>query len=265
MAGGCALNCSMNGVLLRSDNVDNIFIQPAAHDVGTALGAALSVYKDVVGHRPGIVMEHPYYGPDYTNEEIENELKRFKTNSYKRSNDITKEAAALIAEDKTIGWFQGRMEFGPRALGGRSIIANPKNKEMKDIVNKGIKGREPWRPFAPSFLESDYRDYIKAPYNSPNSPFMVIAFQAIEEKVSDIASAAHVDNTVRVQTVRKETAPKYWELISEFKKLTGVPAVLNTSFNVAGQPIVCTPRDAIMTYFGCGLDYLAIEDYLVWK
>jgi carbamoyltransferase len=252
----------MNGVLLRSEHVDNIFIQPAAHDIGTALGAALSVYKDVVGHRPNIVLEHPYYGPDYTNEEVEQELKKFKISNYKRCYDIAKEAAALIAENKTIGWFQGRMEFGPRALGGRSIIANPKNKDMKDIVNKSIKGREPWRPFAPSFLEEDYVDYVKHPYNSP---FMIIAFEAIEEKVSDIASAAHVDNTVRVQTVRKEIFPRYWNLINEFKKITGVPAVLNTSFNVAGQPIVCTPRDAIMTFFGCGLDYLAIEDYLVWK
>ena len=262
MSGGCALNCSMNGVLLRSDHVDNIFIQPAAHDVGTALGAALSVYKDITGHRPNIVLEHPYYGPDYTNEEVEHELKRFKINNYKRCNDIAKEAATLIAENKTIGWFQGRMEFGPRALGGRSIIANPKNKDMKDIVNKGIKGREPWRPFAPSFLEEDYVDYVKNPYHSP---FMIIAFQGIEDKVPDIVSATHVDNTIRVQTVRKEIFPRYWSLINEFKKITGVPAVLNTSFNVAGQPIVCTPRDAIMTFFGCGLDYLAIEDYLVWK
>jgi carbamoyltransferase len=154
------------------------------------------------------------------------------------------------------------MEFGPRALGGRSILGNPKNKDMKDIVNKSIKGREPWRPFAPSFLAEDAADYVKQPYKSP---FMIIAFQAIEEKVSEIASAAHVDNTVRVQTVRKKIFPRYWELINEFKKITEVPALLNTSFNVAGQPIVCTPRDAIMTFFGCGLDYLAIEDYLVWK
>ena len=262
MAGGCALNCSMNGVLLRSDHVDNIFIQPAAHDIGTALGAALSVYKDVMGHRPDIVLEHPYYGPDYTNAEVEYELKRYKLSNYKRCNDIAKETAALIADNKTVGWFQGRMEFGPRALGGRSILGNPKNKDMKDIVNKSIKGREPWRPFAPSFLAEDYANYVKEPRESP---FMIIAFQAIEEKVSDIASAAHVDNTVRVQTVRKEIFPRYWELINEFKKITGVPALLNTSFNVAGQPIVCSPRDAIMTFFGCGLDYLAIEDYLVWK
>ena len=262
MAGGCALNCSMNGVLLRSDHVDNIFIQPGAHDIGTALGAALSVYKDVTGHRPEIVLEHPYYGPDYTNEEVEYELKRYKLNNYKRCGDIAKETAALIADNKSVGWFQGRMEFGPRALGGRSILGNPQNKDMKDIVNKSIKGRESWRPFAPSFLAEDYANYVKEPYNSP---FMIIAFQAIEEKVSEIASAAHVDNTVRVQSVRKEVAPRYWELINEFKKITGVPALLNTSFNVAGQPIVCSPRDAIMTFFSCGLDYLAIEDYLVWK
>ncbi len=262
MSGGCALNCSMNGVLLRSDHVDSIFVQPAANDAGTALGAALSVYKDVVGHRPDIILEQPYYGPDYTNEEVEYELKRYKLNNYKRCNDIAKETATLIADNKTVGWFQGRMEFGPRALGGRSILANPKNKEMKDIINKSVKGREPWRPFAPSFLAEDYNAYVKQPYNSP---FMIIAFQAVEEKVSDIASAAHIDNTVRVQTVRKEVFPKYWELINEFKKITGVPALLNTSFNVAGQPIVCSPRDAIMTFFGCGLDYLAIEDYLVWK
>lgn len=262
MAGGCALNCSMNGVLQRSEHVDNIFIQPAAHDVGTALGAAVSVYKDVEGHRPDIVLEHPYYGPDYTNEEVELELKRFKINEYKKCNNIAKEVAALIADNKAIGWFQGRMEFGPRALGGRSIIANPKNKDMKDIVNKGIKGREPWRPFAPSFLADEYNDYVKDPCNSP---FMIIAFQGIEEKMKDIVSATHIDNTIRVQTVRKETSPKYWDVINEFRKISGVPAVLNTSFNVAGQPIVCSPRDAIMTFFGCGLDYLAIEDYLVWK
>ena len=262
MSGGCALNCSMNGVLLRTNHVDNIFVQPAANDVGTALGAAVTVYKEVAGHRPNIILNHPYYGPDYTNEHVANELKQFKVRNYKHCNTITKEVAALLADNKTIGWFQGRMEFGPRALGGRSILANPKNREMKDIVNKEIKGREPWRPFSPSILESRCSTYVKDPCNSP---FMIIAFQGIEQNISEIISAAHIDNTIRVQTVRKDTHPKYWELISEFEKITGVPAVLNTSFNVAGQPIVCSPRDAIMTFFGCGLDYLAIEDYLVWK
>ncbi len=162
----------------------------------------------------------------------------------------------------TISWFQGRIEFGPRALGGRSILANPKNKEMKDIINKSIKGRESWRPFAPSFLEDDFHHYVKNPYKSP---FVTIEFQAVEEKLPDIVSATHVDNTIRVQTVSKEIFPKYWNLINEFKKITGVPAILNTSFNVAGEPIVCSLRDAITTFYGCGLDYLAIEDYLVWK
>lgn len=262
LAGGCALNCSMNGKLVRLPDVDHVFIQPAAHDVGTALGAAVQVHREITGSRPKIRFNHALWGPEYSNHEIEEILKRSHLSTYKRSPELCKEVAELLIHGKIVGWFQGRMEVGPRALGARSILADPRTIEIKDILNKNVKGREPWRPFAPSFLAEDFGEYVENPYASP---FMIIAFQGKDGIVQNIQGATHVDRTVRAQTVERRIQPKYWEVINEFKKLAGVPAVLNTSFNVAGQPIVCTPFDALSTFFACGLDYLAIGDFLVWK
>ena len=262
LAGGCALNCSMNGKLLGLPHVDHIFIQPAAHDSGTALGAAVQVHREMSGSRPQIRFTHAFWGPEYSNGEIEEVLKRSHVSTYKRSPEICKEVAEILIQGKIVGWFQGRAEVGPRALGSRSILADPRTIEIKDGLNKNVKGREPWRPFAPSFLSEEFGEYVVNPYDSP---FMIIAFQGKDGIIENIQGAAHVDHTVRVQTVERNIQPEYWEVINEFKKLTGVPAVLNTSFNVAGQPMVCTPFDALSTFFACGLDYLAMGDFLVWK
>ncbi len=261
MAGGLALNCSMNGKLLQTEHVDNIFIQPAAGDAGTSLGAAVKVWVDKTGKRPNTTFNHPYWGPGFTNEEIEIALKLAKV-KYTRPADIGADVASLLVENKIVGWFQGRMEVGPRALGARTILANPRTGEMKDVVNNQVKFREPWRPFAPSMLMGAGNDYVDGAYPSP---FMIIAFNTKKEKLDEIPAAIHVDGTCRIQTVDKAVNPRYWHMIDQFGKRTGTPVVLNTSFNVAGQPIVCTPAEALATQFRCGMDYLAVGDFLVSK
>jgi carbamoyltransferase len=261
MAGGTALNCSCNGKLLTLPHVKRIFVQPAAADCGTALGAAVYAHVKLTGERPRTRFNHLFWGPQFTNDEIEVVLKQAKV-PYRKVERIGEETAKLLVQNKIVGWFQGRMEVGPRALGGRSIVANPTDPRMKDAVNNNVKFREPWRPFAPSILAEYMEEYFGTTHPSP---FMILAFQAREEVKGKIPAALHVDGTGRPQTVEKETNPWYWELIDEFRKLTGVPVVLNTSFNVAGQPIVCTPKDAIGTFYICGLDALAIGDFIVEK
>jgi carbamoyltransferase len=261
MAGGTALNCSCNGKLLSLPHVKRIFVQPAAADCGTALGAAVYAHVKLTGRRPQTRFNHLYWGPEFSNQEIEPVLRQAKV-PYRKVEDIGAETAKLIRDNKIVGWFQGRMEVGPRALGGRSILANPLDVRMKDAVNNHVKFRESWRPFAPSILAEHMEEYFGTRHPSP---FMILAFQAREEVKSKIPAALHVDGTGRPQTVERETNPRYWSLISEFKKLTGVPVVLNTSFNVAGQPIVCTPKDALGTFYICGLDALSIGDFIVEK
>ncbi|HEY2777898.1 MAG TPA: carbamoyltransferase C-terminal domain-containing protein [Gaiellaceae bacterium] len=262
LAGGVALNCSCNGRLLSLPHVERLFVQPAASDAGTALGAAAHVYTQQTGKRPRPApFAHPYWGPEYTNDEIESDLHQSKLD-YRRSDDVGADAAKLIADDNIVGWFQGRMEVGPRALGARSILANPTNPAMKDAVNKNVKFREPWRPFAPSILGEHMHEYFGTEHPSP---FMILAFEAEEAVRSRIPAALHVDNTGRPQTVTNDTNPKYWHLIDEFRKLTGVPVVLNTSFNVDSEPIVCTPRNALATFAISGMDALAIGDFIVEK
>jgi carbamoyltransferase len=263
LAGGTALNCSMNGKLALLPFVDEIFIQPAAYDAGTALGAALTVYVEKTKKRPEWHMEHAYWGPEFSNEEIEAALEAFSTDlPYRKSNDIFTETAQILAQGKIVGWFQGRSEIGPRALGNRSILANPSLAEMKDRVNNEVKHREPWRPFAPSILEERIDRYVAHPMPSP---FMILAFDILPERQTEIISAAHVDGTIRPQSVNNVTNPRYWQLIKRFEEFTGIPAVLNTSFNVDSQPIVNTPEEAIDTFINCGIEVLAIGDYLVWK
>ncbi len=261
MAGGTALNCSCNGKLLSFPHVKRIFVQPAAADCGTALGAAVYAHVKLTGKRPTTHFNHMYWGPQFTNDEIEVVLKQAKV-PYRKVEHIGAETANLIHQDKIVGWFQGRMEVGPRALGGRSILANATKPHMKDAVNNNVKFREHWRPFAPSILAEHMEEYFGTKHPSP---FMILAFQAREEVKSKIPAALHVDGTGRPQTVERETNPRYWDLLNELKKLTGVPVVLNTSFNVAGQPIVCTPKDALGTFYICGLDALSIGDFIVEK
>jgi carbamoyltransferase len=262
LAGGVALNCSMNGTLLRSPFVDEIFIQPAAHDGGTALGAALAVHTKLTGKRPRFRMEHAYWGPEYDNDQILPALKAAGITHLRRSDDICRDTARVLRAGKIVGWFQGRAEVGPRALGSRSILADPSIPDMKDRVNLQVKRRESWRPFAPSMLEEYTDQYVE---HAAPSPFMILAFQACSDKLEAITSATHVDGSCRPQTVSRRIQPRYWGMIDAFRELSGIPVVLNTSFNIDSQPIVCSPADAAWTFLNCGLDYMAIGDYLVWK
>lgn len=262
VTGGVSLNCSVNGYILQLPFVDKLFVQPVSQDAGTALGAAVYAYVQRTNKRPVSKFDHTYFGSFYSNEYIEHMLKTAKITTYKKTKNIEKEVAKLLTEGAIIGWFQGKMEAGPRALGGRSILADPRKESMKDKVNI-IKNRELWRPLSPSILEEDAQSYLEGKYQ--RSPFMIIAYKTKANKRKEMPAVVHIDGTCRPQTVSKSTNPKYWNLINEFKRLTGVPVVLNTSFNLAGEPIVEKPEDTISTFFRCGLDYLAIGDYLIWK
>jgi len=236
-------------------------VQPAASDAGTALGAAVWAYVQRTGERPKTTFNHAYWGPEYDNDEIQATLDQAKI-TYRKVDDVSAETARLVADDKIVGWFQGRVEVGPRALGARSIIANPTNPQMKDAVNNNVKFREPWRPFAPSLLAEHMEEYFGTTHESP---FMILAFQARDDVASKIPATLHVDGSGRPQTVDRETNPRYWRMIDEFRKLTGVPVVLNTSFNVDSEPIVCTPKNALATLYMSGMDALAIGDFIVEK
>ena len=262
LAGGTALNCSMNGVLGQLPIVDDIFIQPAAHDAGSALGAALLAHQKLTGQRSTFVMKHPYWGPEYPNAEILAALQDSTLSHYHLSTNIVQETAKLLAAGKIVGWFQGRAEIGPRALGSRSILAHPGDPTMKDRVNLKVKKREPWRPFAPSILEEFVGDYL---LNARLSPFMLQAFTTRPERCADLCSAIHVDASCRPQTVSKKTNLRYWQLIDAFRQLTGIAAVLNTSFNIDSQTIVCRPAEAIWTFLHSDLEAMAIGDYVVLK
>jgi carbamoyltransferase len=259
IAGGLGLNCKLNGKIITSDFVDNIFVQPAAGDGGLSLGAALKLNRRL-GNINKYVMKEAYLGPEFNKDQIETELLR-KGFSYTKQNDISNISAELLAEGNIIGWFQGRMEFGPRALGNRSVLSDPRDKRIRDRSNR-LKGREIWRPVAPSMLAETAEDYLENYYPSP---FMTLTFKVREDKLDEVEGIVHVDGTCRPQTVEKEINPRYWSLISEFQKITGIPCVINTSFNAAGLPIACSPSDALFNFEKMGLDYLAIGDYLIEK
>jgi len=262
LTGGVSLNCLANTQVLKSEFVDDVFVQPLSSDAGTSLGAALQVYVDLYGKRPGFVMDHVYLGPEFSGGEIEKAIKKAEIPYYKKYKNIERVTAHLLAKGHIIGWFQGRMEAGPRALGNRSILANPSVFKMKDIINSRVKNREPWRPFAPSLLEEDVSGYL---IDVKESPFMILESKVRTNKIKDIVATVHVDGTVRPQTVSRKMNSRYWNLINEFKKTTGIPVLLNTSFNIAGEPIVCKPTEAISTFFRSGLDYLVMGDYLISK
>jgi carbamoyltransferase len=260
LAGGVALNCTGNGILMDQPFVKDIFIQPASSDAGTSIGAALLEYNKNYG-RAHFKMDHAYWGPEFTDEQIEAELKQSEF-YYEKVSDIEGTTAELLAKDKLIGWFQGRMEIGPRALGHRSILASPKNLKNKDDVNLRVKHREPWRPFAPSILIEAMGKYFDTPRPSP---YMILAFKVKQEMWDDVPAIVHVDGTARPQSVTKEACPIYHKMIKEFGKITGTPVVLNTSFNDKQEPIVCTPKDALRTFRVADLDYIAIGHFLVHK
>ena len=259
LAGGVALNCSLNGKIAKLPFIKNIFIQPAASDRGLALGSALYLANKLGDKIEKI--NNVFYGPKINKDSIKKSLDLVGIN-YKKLNYPSETAANLITDNKVIGWYQDRSEFGPRALGNRSILANPANKNMKNIVNKKIKFREEFRPFAPSVLEEKYNEIFDL---DNASPFMTIACNVNSNWKKKIPSTTHINGTARVQTVNKKFNKKYYDLIKNFQKNTNIPVVLNTSFNIKGQPIVEKPLEAISTFAGTGLDCLIIEDYMLVK
>jgi len=261
LAGGVAMNSKANGRVLASGIVDDVFVQPAATDDGTALGAAIAAHRELGVPVPRYRLTDVYLGPEYSDDEIETVLKTFKLNGTYVS-DIEGVTAKLLAEGNIVGWFQGRMEYGPRALGNRSILADARRADMKDRVNEVVKFREGWRPFAPSCLAESADQYFVGCHDAP---YMIFTFDVQPEKRAEIPAVTHADNTARVQTVERESNPRYWNLIHEFENLTGTPVIMNTSFNLRGEPIVCAPRDAIRTFYSSGLDFLALGNFMLAK
>jgi len=261
MAGGVALNCSMNGRLLREGPFNSIFVQPAAGDDGIAIGAAFQLYYQMTHAPRGYVLEDSCLGPSYSNEEIRSVLELAKI-PYEKTTNVPKRTAELVAAGNIVGWYQGRMEFGPRALGARSILADPTRHDMKDLINRYVKHREEFRPFAPSVLEEHASEYFEG---CVSSPFMLFVYPVKKEKQGLVPAITHVDGTARVQTVSRKINPLYYDMIAEFARLKGVPMVLNTSFNVNTEPIVHTPIEAIRCFYGTGMDALVIGDCVVVK
>ena len=288
LAGGVALNCVVNGILLRRKIFDNIWIQPAAGDAGGALGAALSTWylhhsKERVASRERDAMKGAYLGPEFTDAEVEAELTACGATFKKLSEDkLIDTVATALAGEKAVGWMQGRMEFGPRALGGRSIIADPRSPIMQKQLNLKVKYRESFRPFAPSVLREDVSEWFE---HEADSPYMLLVADVREDKRrsmtneekalfgidklnvprSSVPAITHVDYSARIQTVHADTNPRYHAVISKFKEKTGCPIVVNTSFNVRGEPIICTPTDAFRCFMGTEMDVLSIGSYILYK
>jgi carbamoyltransferase len=262
LAGGVALNCVANGSIFDRTDFQDVYVQPAAHDAGTSIGGALYVQHQVLKQPRSFEMRHVYYGPAYSSADIQAALDSVGVEARRLSkDDLVARTAEQIADGKIVGWFQGRMEFGPRALGNRSILADPRRKDMKDILNSRIKNREPFRPFCPSVLAECTGEYFETDYPSP---FMVMAYKIKPDQQSRIPAVTHGDGTGRLQTVEQDTNPLYWKLIRRFGDMTGVPVLLNTSFN-ENEPIVNTPAQAIDCFLRTKMDVLAIGSYLLLK
>jgi carbamoyltransferase len=266
LAGGVCLNSVMNGRILLEGVFDEVIVQPAANDAGTALGACYYLWNTVMRQPRTYVFEHAYFGPWFEDQALRQAIEATVGPDdpvvWTQIDDAPEQAARLIAEGKIVGWFQGRMEMGPRALGNRSILADPRNNEMKDLLNARVKFRESFRPFAPSVLEERTGDWFNSGYPSP---YMILVYDVLPEKRSLIPAVTHVDGTGRVQSVSRTHNPRYYRLIEEFERLTGVPIVLNTSFNIRGEPIVHRPEQAIECFLKTGMDALFLGDYLLTK
>ena len=287
MAGGVALNCVANGKILKNKTFDNIWVQPAAGDAGGSLGASLAYWHQELNKarkiNPNDDMEGSYLGPKLQNSSLEKELISLKANFKKYSEDeLIKITANELNKEKTVGWFQGRMEFGPRALGARSILADPRSEKMQKELNLKVKFRESFRPFAPSILNEEVSNWFDL---KDSSPYMLLVANVKKEmqitmtseqnqlfgidklniKRSTIPAVTHVDYSARIQTVHQETNPRYHKLISHFKEITGCPVLVNTSFNIRGEPIVCTAKDAFRCFMGTNLDILVIENFILFK
>ncbi|MBZ5707054.1 MAG: carbamoyltransferase [Acidobacteriia bacterium] len=289
LAGGVALNCVANGKILRAGFFDDLWIQPAAGDAGGAVGAAYAVWhihdgneRQMNGHSDA--MQGAYLGPEFSDPEVRRTLRKYGATAhhYEGFQSLASDVAGKLADGSVVGWFQGRMEFGPRALGNRSILGDARNPEMQKKLNLKIKYREGFRPFAPSVLEEDIAEYFEL---DRESPYMLLVAPIREDKKiplpenyqekplyerlyflrSDLPAITHIDYSARIQSVSRETNPRYWELIDEFKKLTGYGVIVNTSFNVRGEPIVCTPEDAYRCFMRTEMDFLVLGNYILDK
>jgi carbamoyltransferase len=287
MAGGVALNCVANGKIVKENIFKNLWIQPAAGDAGGALGAALGLWhKELKNERLQPIedkMKGSYLGPEFSNSEIEHVLKKIGATYNKFSEDeMLKIASKELSKENTIGWFQGRMEFGPRALGGRSILADPRSSKMQKNLNLKVKFRESFRPFAPSITSEDLSEWFDLNCDSPYMLLVAnikedkkIKMSDIEKKLfgidklnikrSEIPAVTHVDYSARIQTVHEQTNPKYYKLIKKFQEITKCPVLVNTSFNVRGEPIVCSVEDAYRCFMGTNLDMLICGDFILYK
>jgi carbamoyltransferase len=267
LAGGVAFNCVANGKILDSTGFEQIYVHPAAGDGGLSVGAAFYVWNQILGKPRSFVMNHAYWGPGYSRDQVRQSIdsSALARNGYSVAElpepELMRKTAQIIADGKILGWFQGRAEWGPRALGNRSIVADPRRPEMKEILNRRIKHREIFRPFAPSILDESTADYFE---KSHPSPFMTLAYSVKPEKRDKIPAPTHVDGTGRLQTVTREANPRYWQLIKAFENLTGVPVVLNTSFN-DNEPIVCRPEEAIDCFLRTQMDALVLGDFLITR
>lgn len=262
MAGGVALNCVANGRILREGPFAKVFIQPAAGDAGGALGVAKYIYHTVLGNPRDSTLDDVYLGPSFSSEQIQSLLDTAGAPYQKlKRNELIETVARLIADQSVVGWFQGRMEFGPRALGNRSILADARSAENKDRVNLKIKFRESFRPFAPSVLEEYCSEFFDL---GCASPYMLLVAQVKEDK-RVIPAVTHLDGSARIQTVSRDSNPMFYDLIAEFHKLTGVPVIINTSFNVRGEPIVCTPEDAFRCFMRTDMDFLVMDHFILDK
>ena len=262
MAGGVALNCVANGRIVRETPFKDLYIQPAAGDAGGAVGVAAYIYYSLLKKKRENPLKDAYLGPSYTSKEVREYLTSNNIKFEEMANgDLTKKVARLLREKKVVGWLQGRMEFGPRALGARSILADPTNPDAKYVVNSKIKFREEFRPFAPTVLSERAKEFFEL---ERQSPFMLLVAQVKKNK-RFIPAVTHVNGSARVQTISKDDHAAYYNLIDEFSKTGGCPILLNTSFNLRGEPVVCTPHDAYLCFMRSGIDYLAIENFLLDK
>lgn len=266
MAGGVALNSVYNGKILRSTPFKKIWIQPNASDGGTSIGAAAYVYNTLLGKKRNYVMNDAYLGPGFSRKQIREflEQKAAVYSEFKNEKEMIRRTAQLLMDKQVVGWFQGRMEWGPRALGSRSILADPTNSEAKELLNEKVKHREKFRPFAPVVCEDDALKYFDCDKPVPRpTDFMLMVYPIKKNVQKMIPSVTHVDGSGRLQTIRREDNRAYYDLIKQFGKLSGVPILINTSFNIRGEPIVCTPHDAYKCMMGTGIDYLVMDRFMI--
>ena len=266
IAGGVGLNSVYNGKILKNTSFKKIWIQPNSSDGGTSMGVASYIYHTILGHKRNFILENAYLGPEYSNTYIKKILdtNKIKYYEFKSENELIQRVAILIYENDVIGWFQGRMEWGPRALGARSILSNPCNPEMKEILNLKVKHRENFRPFAPVICDDDALRYFDCDEPIPEpADFMLMVYPIKKKWHKKIPAVTHIDGSGRLQIIKKIQNKSYYSLIKEFGRLSGIPVLINTSFNIRGEPIVCTPEDAYRCMMGTGIDYLVIDKFLI--